>query len=136
MKKIALLFILGFFISCIPASYQTVKLNQKKEKFLNATRGEHWRINDAYTFVLKKPDTAYDNWRYIFRNKYSITWHDLVYTIDMIGRYKHVFIIETQGYLERWKYVKYGKCKDGDIKAYYGWILATTVENAEKVKKY
>jgi hypothetical protein len=82
--------------------------------------------------VLKEPDDAYDDWRYIFRNKYSLTWHDFIYTIDRIGKYEWVFIINTKGYLERWKYVKYGKCKDEDIKIEYGWILGTTVEDAEK----
>ena len=62
----------------------------------------------------------------------SLTWHDLEYTIDMVGKYKLVFIIKTVGYLERWKYVKYAKAHKGRLKIKYGWILGTTVENTEK----
>ncbi len=52
--------------------------------------------------------------------------------MDRIGKYKFVYIIDTKGYLGRWKYVKYGKFEDDEIKIKYGWILGTTVEDAEK----
>jgi len=124
------LFVLFLFFVCLLGVSQ--EGNQKEEKFMQAKAGEWWQINDDYTFVLREPDDAYDDWRYIFRNKYSLTWHDLLYTIDRIGKYKWVFIISTKGYLERWKYVKYGKYEKEEIKVKYGWILATTVEDAEK----
>lgn len=109
-------------------------LESKSQKFIEAKPGEWWRINDKYTLVLDEPDFHYDDWRYIFRNKYSITWHDFEHTIDMIGRYKHVLVIKTMGYVERWKFVKYGKSEKGILKIKYGWILGTTVEGSEKIK--
>ena len=99
---------------------------------MQAKDGEWWRINDGYTRVLSEPDSAYDDWRYIFRNKFSLTWDDFLHTIDIIGKFKCVFIIHTAGYLERWKYVKYGEFEKGVIRLKYGWILGTTVEDAEK----
>jgi len=129
-KQKMVLFVLFLFFVCLLGVSQ--EGNQKEEKFMQAKAGEWWQINDDYTFVLREPDDAYDDWRYIFRNKYSLTWHDLLYTIDRIGKYKWVFIISTKGYLERWKYVKYGKYEKEEIKVKYGWILATTVEDAEK----
>ena len=129
MKKAILLLIAVFIFNL---SISTQHLESKNTKFMDAKPGEWWRINDEYTFVLDKPDFSYDDWRYIFRNKYSITWHDLKYTIDMVGKYKLVFIKKTVGYLERWKYVKYGKAHKGKLKIKYGWILGTTVENTEK----
>ena len=129
MKKAILLLIAVFIFNL---SISTQHLESKNTKFMDAKPGEWWRINDKYTFVLDEPDSSYDDWRYIFRNKYSITWHDLEYTIDMVGKYKLVFIIKTVGYLERWKYVKYAKAHKGRLKIKYGWILGTTVENTEK----
>jgi len=75
---------------------------------------------------------SYDDFRYIFRNKYSLTWHDIEHTKAIIDKYKHVFVLETTGYVERWKYVKYGKISKGNLCIKYGWILATTVEDADK----
>lgn len=126
------LFILFFFFVCFLGKSQEGNRKEEKEKFIQAKPGEWWQINDDYTYVLKEPDDAYDDWRYIFRNKHSLTWHDLIYTIDRVGKYKWVFILNTKGYLERWKYVKYGKWEDEEIKVKYGWILGTTVEDAEK----
>lgn len=134
MKK-SVLYIQIFFVSFGLVSAQTENSIRRKEKFIKAKVGEMWRINDDYTYVLKYRDYSYDNWQYIFRNKYSLTWHDVFYTIDRIGKYKHVFVLKSEGYAERWKYVKYGKAKDSALRKYYGWILATTVENATKVKK-
>jgi hypothetical protein len=132
MKR-AFFCILIFFISCVLLA-QTENPGLGKERFIKAKVGEIWRINDDYTYILKYRDHTYDNWQYIFRNKYSLTWHDVLYTIDMIGKYKHVFILKSEGYAERWKYVRYGRIKDSESKKYYGWILATTVENAMRVK--
>jgi len=131
MKKASLLMIIVFILN---SSLSTQHLMSKSQKFIEAGPGEWWRINDKYTLVLDEPDFSYDDWRYIFRNKYSITWHDLEHTVDMIGRYKHVFILKTTGYVERWKFVKYGKFDKGILKIKYGWILGTTVESSEKIK--
>jgi len=131
-KQKTFFFILFFFLVCFLGAFQEENQKGEKEKFMQAKVGEWWQINDDYTFVLSEPDDAYDDWRYIFRNKYSLTWHDFFYTVDRIGKYKWVFVIDTKGYLERWKYVKYGRFEDEEIKIKYGWILGTTVEDAEK----
>jgi len=132
-KQKMVLFILIFFLVCFLEAFQEENQKGKREKFMQAKAEEWWQINDDYTFVLRKPDDAYDDWRYIFRNKYSLTWHDLFHTVDRIGKYKCVFIINTKGYLRRWKYVKYGKFEDKEIKIKYGWILGTTVEDARRM---
>jgi hypothetical protein len=131
-KQKMVLFILVFFLVCFLGKSEEGNQKGNKEKFMEARGGEWWQIQDDYTYILKEPDDAYDDWRYIFRNKYSLTWHDFIYTIDKVGKYKWVFIVNTRGYLERWKYVKYGKYEDEEIKVKYGWILGTTVEDAEK----
>lgn len=107
-------------------------LESKKVKFIDAKPGECWRINDDWTRIYDEVESSYDDFRYIFRNKYSLTWHDIDHTIDVIRKYKYVFVIKTSGYVEHWKYVKYGKINKGNLYIKYGWILATTVENADK----
>ena len=107
-------------------------LESKKVKFIDAKPGECWRINDDWTRIYDEVESSYDDFRYIFRNKYSLTWHDIDHTIDVIRKYKYVFVIKTSGYVEHWKYVKYGKISKGKLHVKYGWILATTVENADK----
>lgn len=107
-------------------------LESKKVKFIDAKPGECWRINDDWTRIYDEVESSYDDFRYIFRNKYSLTWHDINHTIDVIRKYKYVFVIKTSGYVEHWKYVKYGKINKGNLYIKYGWILATTVENADK----
>jgi len=107
-------------------------LESKKVKFIDAKPGECWRINDDWTRIYDEVESSYDDFRYIFRNKYSLTWHDIDHTIDVIRKYKYVFVIKTSGYVEHWKYVKYGKISKGKLHQKYGWILATTVENADK----
>lgn len=135
IKEKLVSFILIFFFLCFFGASQEKEQRAKKEKFMQAKDGEYWRINDDYTRVLSEPDSSYDDWRFIFRNKYSLTWDDLFHTIDIIGKFKCVFVIQTEGHLERWKYVKYGEFEKGVIRLKFGWILGTTVEDAENINK-
>ncbi len=110
-----------------------------KKKFLSATEGEIWRINDEVTLVLDEPEFFSGGdiklKRQLFFLHNYLTWHTIFHLIDTISQWKIVFIIKSDGWKGRWKYIKYGKYKDGEIKIYYGWILATRVEDAEFIKK-
>lgn len=129
-KAVLLLTIITIFNSFI----STQHLESKKVKFIDAKPGEFWRINDDWTRIYDEVEFNYDDFRYVFRNKYSLTWHDINHTKALIDKYKHVFVLETTGYVECWKYVKYGKISKGNLYIKYGWILATTVENASEVQ--
>lgn len=129
MKKTILLLTAVFIFNL---SLSAPHLEFKKAKFIDAKPGECWRINDDWTRIYDKVESSYDDFRYIFRNKYSLTWHDIEHTKALLDKYKHVFVLETTGYVARWKYVKYGKISNGNLCIKYGWLLATTVEDAEK----
>ncbi|MGB2765259.1 MAG: hypothetical protein WBC20_12700 [Candidatus Aminicenantaceae bacterium] len=127
-KTILLLTAICVFNLSIPAQH----LESKKVRFIDAKPGECWRINDDWTRIYDEVEFSYDDFRYVFRNKYSLTWHDIEHTKALIDKYTHVFVLETTGYVDRWKYVKYGKISKGNLYIKYGWILATTVEDADK----
>ena len=131
MKKAILTLVIVFIFSPVISAQHS---GTRKEKFLYAKSGESWMITDEWSYVWDEPDSAYDDWRYIFRNKYSLTWHDFFHVVDMIKRYQFVSIEKTTGYIERWKYVTYAKKFNGKLRIRKGWILGTTVERAAKVK--
>jgi len=131
MKKAILMLVIFFiFNPAISAQFSRTK----KEKFLDAKSGESWIIADKWTYVWDEPDSAYDDWRYIFRNKYSLTWHDFYHVVDVIKRCQFVSIVKTAGYIERWKYITYAKAVNGKSSLRHGWILGTTVERAARVR--
>jgi hypothetical protein len=131
VKKAILMLVIVFIFSPALSSLHS---STKTEKFLEAESGESWMITDEWTFVWDEPDSAYDDWRYIFRNKYSLTWHDFYHVVDSIKRYHFVVVVKTTGYVGRWKYVTYAKTVKGKFRIRNGWILGTTVERAARLK--
>lgn len=131
MKK-AILLLISVCVFSPSISTQCLESKARAIKFIDAKPCEYWRINDDWTRVYDKPDSTYDDFRYVFRNKYSLTYYDIEHTIDVVGKYKMVKILKEVGYAKRWKYVRYGKPANKDIAVKHGWILGTTVEDAEK----
>ncbi len=110
----------------------------KRQKFIDAAAGERWAIDDDGVLVLDEPEFFTEPNLELKRQLYFLhrylTWHMVIHAVDVIGQGKIVIILRSDGWMGRWKHVKYGRIKNDELTVYYGWILATHVENARKIR--